>query len=358
MKGDLQMRKILTLALALVLVFAIAAPALAITGDTTPDVTDTEGAPVKLDVALLTAPPVATAFGGFQVSEVAANKAYIVNEVCYYGVAVNFPEADLAGGEVFDLDPVDYEGAVLSISSDAIAAEDDTAADVFNADGDAVAAAYALVDGEWTVNAGEWGSGDTVYFFGQGLVKAKGVLKAEIALEPVWDLQIFDGLDLLYTVTENAGVSFIVDPDTTDLLEGVRFDIDDDDEVTNIAVNDLDVEFKKLVSGGGSVVASIGGFTSADDEFEDLYDLYNEVMTFFGFNYDAEGRLLAKHFEAKSHALNMKAEVAVQLYTADIVVPGGVVPPKTGDAATVVGFVMIVVAMIAAGVVVSRKVRA
>jgi membrane-bound inhibitor of C-type lysozyme len=134
--------------------------------------------------------------------------------------------------------------------------------------------------------------------------------------------------------------------------------VTDEDEVTSILVDGNVVVFSVPVSGGGSVVKSIGGLNADDDAFEALNDAYEEVMGFFGFDYDAEGLLQAKHFERKATSLNLKDEAVIQLYTADIVVPGGVTPPKTGDAATVVGFVMIAVAMIAAGVVVSRKVRA
>jgi len=81
-------------------------------------------------------------------------------------------------------------------------------------------------------------------------------------------------------------------------------------------------------------------------------------MKFFGFNYDAEGKLRDKHFEAKDSNLFLKDQIAINLYTGSIVLPNGPEVPKTGDAASIMGFVMIALALVAAGFVVSRKVRA
>jgi hypothetical protein len=158
----------------------------------------------------------------------------------------------------------------------------------------------------------------------------------------------------------------------------VKFVVDGNDEVTGIFVKLLEkvitdnsedyaavtgwdptawqeVLYKKVI--GGSVVQTIGDYIK--DDLEDAEELYNDVMDFFGFDYNAEGRLLPKHFTRMATGLYMKDEVAVDLYTGSIVQPDpNVQPPKTGDAASVMGFAMIALALAAMGYAVSRKVRA
>jgi hypothetical protein len=382
------MKKLLTLVLALVLVFAIAAPALAITGDVDDNEEDDiiEVIPAKLAVELFTAGPEISGFGGFKLSPIAANKAYIVNEVAYYGVALQFINPDEDEDEAVVMPNTDYLRAKLTLESDAIALEGGKIkAYVFDEDDNKVGGLdmtkFTMEDNEWLVanGADTWKSGNTVYFFGHGIVEDKGVLTAELAkVNKVGDvdhplvINDSDGEEVCSVWSVNAGFVVNVPGDGN-----VLFTVDGDDEVTKISVKLpqavitkngetypatfdnaawKEVVFKKVVSGGGEVIESVGDYKGKD--LTAAKALYADIMEFFGFDYDAEGVLLAKHFEAKASGLYMKDEVAIQLYTAAIVVPGGVEPPKTGDAATVIGFVMIAVAMIAAGVVVSRKVRA
>ncbi|OQB25011.1 MAG: hypothetical protein BWY11_00720 [Firmicutes bacterium ADurb.Bin182] len=364
------MKKILTLVLALALVFALAAPALAITGDTSPDETNPSSAPVSLDVELFTAPE---AFGGgtLSISRVASNKMYIVNEVAYWGVALEFYDKTEYD---FNMQPRDYKDSVLTISCDAFALKTVGSGHTYSKTGsDKVkrnqgVPGLSLNDKDKLTTSfpsgkdGLWGTGTTVYYFGQGVVTGKGLLKAEIAKTPSWG---GDGLEIyksngsiLYTVKDETDGFRVTKPE----VGNVFFEVDSDDEVTGIFVfledgeltQAQEVEFKKKTSGGGSIVLAIGDYE--DDDLEDAIDLYNGVMKFFGFNYDAEGRLLRKHFESKCRALYLKDQATINLYTGSIVIPDPeVAPPKTGDAASVMGFVMIALALAAAGVVVAKK---
>lgn len=381
------MKKILTLVLALALVFALAAPALAITGDTTPDETHPSRAPVSLDVELFTAPE---AFGGgtLSVSKIASNKMYIVNEVAYWGVALQFADENDYN---FNMHENDYNGAELTVSCDAFALKD-------------VALGHAYVEEagkskivKWNKALGEdgvddgmdfdppelssnkdylemgipdylWGTDTELYFFGQGIVTGKGLLKAEVALDSSLDdgvLMIYDGTDLLYKVDDDQsfpGLDFdsgYVVWDDED--NAVGFEVDNGNVTAiKVALKDIlggkfqEVEYKTKPSGGGSIVQSIGDFEG--DDLDEAKKLYNSVMKFFGFNYDAEGKLRDKHFESKCRALYLKDQATINLYTGSIVIPDPeVAPPKTGDAASVMGFMMIALALAAAGVVVAKK---
>jgi LPXTG-motif cell wall-anchored protein len=368
------MKKLLTLVLALALMFAIAAPAMAITGDTTDYDEISEVDFVSLDVALFTNEPVPSQFGGFSLSTVASNKLYIINEVAYYGVAVRFVEIDPTDlYNDYNLDPTDYQGSDLTITSDAL--ELRTIRDIFKITKNGK---MVDIDTKGTVSNGKivmenfpdaWGTGATVYLFGEGVVKQKGIIRAvfeqDYSFEHGETLTIYDGTDKLFDVTHRADGFEVHDYEN----EGfVFFKVNESgthkDEVSNIYV-DLagnttgyqEVIYTVPVSGGGAVLEKIGTF--ADDDLKDAKDVYKNVMNFFGFNYNAEGRLLPKHFAAKAAGLYLKDEVAINLYTGSIVQPDpNVQPPKTGDTASVMGFAMIALALVAAGFVVSKKVRA
>lgn len=387
-----KMKKLLTLVFALALTLALAAPALAITGDITPDSTNPKHAPVALSVELFTAPEYLLS-GDLVLTNIAANKMYVVNEAVFWGVAMQFAEDD--DDHDLTLMPDDYKGAVLIVSCDAFALKDVAAGHAYAEE----AGSSKVV--KWNSAVGEdpdagmdfdppelgdgvdykeedlvleipdylWETDTELYFFGQGVVKEKGILTAKIVKDAAVPLNFYDGEDLIYTVigAEKAAWTVISGGDgdgTVDSNEAyVRFVLDDENEVEEIFAVDAvgnggSVEFKKLISGNGSIVISIGGLVEDDVFFDELYELYDDVMTFFGFNYDAEGKLLLKHFISKSNLLNLKDQAEVNLYTGSIALPYGPEVPKTGDAASVFGFAMIALALVAAGTVVSRKIRA
>jgi LPXTG-motif cell wall-anchored protein len=110
--------------------------------------------------------------------------------------------------------------------------------------------------------------------------------------------------------------------------------------------------------------APLSGVTTPANGYYDVkaaaaFAAYEQVMNFFGYDYRKDGVLLDKHFQAKDTGLYLRDQANVNLYTGSIIQPDpGVTPPKTGDAASVIGFAMIAVALAAMGYVVSRKVRA
>jgi hypothetical protein len=223
-KGKTNMRKLFTWVLALALIVTMAAPALAITGDLGSDDDLTSIAPVLLDVGLFTTPPTNTAFGGFSVSQIAANKVYIVNEVAYYGVALKFYDPD--EDEEIGMNNYDYRGANLELTSDALSLYDGAIkAYVFDKDGRKVGgftdpSDWKMEDCEWRVPGEKtWKTGNTVYFFGQGIVKAKGVLKAEltktqkVGADADHALEIYDGDGELVCKVWKVNSGFVVNND-------------------------------------------------------------------------------------------------------------------------------------------------
>jgi hypothetical protein len=384
MKGDTKMKKLLTLVLALVLVFAIAAPAMAITTDTIDPALKKPVDFVTLDIALFENSVVSNI--GFNLSQVAANKVYVADQLAYWGVAIHFDKPGLK--EVRNMVTTDYEDCYLDISSDAIAFQSGFKAFYSEDLGDYMALPATLNEltlAKNVISSDAFGSNwfvahdYDIRVFGSGVVKKQGVVMAELYVDQsTLPITVNDGTTPLYTVNKTTygydvvkdahnRVEFVVVASGTRAGKVDHINVVWNDATYTIAYNVTygssltpTVAAKALLQGTNvyDIAVTTEGAAGYLKDSAKMFAFYEKVMAFFGFNPALDGYLRDVHFLAKASGLYLKDEVPVQLYTGSIVVPGDVVPPKTGDAASIVGFVMIAVAMIAAGVVVSRKVRA
>ena len=93
------------------------------------------------------------------------------------------------------------------------------------------------------------------------------------------------------------------------------------------------------------------------DDYDDVMDVYNDVVVdVFGMDYFLIGNYVRdSFFEDLTSSDTLVATVDIEPWTAYVTVPDNIVvdPPKTGDAASIMGFVM--VALSGAGVVALRK---
>jgi hypothetical protein len=361
---------------------------MAITNDTTDPWASSEVDFVSVDVALFENTVVSNL--GFNLSGVAANKAYVAGMICYWGVEVAFDGPDAY--ETYNMAESDYSDPTLRISSDAVTFQSAKAYESFN-NADYTTGAWVKLDtaknrvvDDVVFGANYFANDVSFMVFGSALVKKQGVIKAELykAQELVSGtaFQLYDGTKATFKVTETEvdadtsseflvedkdgnAVTFVLGTGTREnkvdhifvqLNGGAEYEIS-----TNEKYGPLNSKTaaKALIAADGTVIdvdAGTGANYLATAGAN--WTFFQKVMDFFGFSLSLDGYLREDHFLAKSNALYLKDEVAVQLANVSIVVPGDVVPPKTGDAASIVGFVMIAVAMIAAGVVVSKKVRA
>ncbi len=104
---------------------------------------------------------------------------------------------------------------------------------------------------------------------------------------------------------------------------------------------------------GSSIVTSGSDYNKVMDIYEDI------VVDVFGFDFNKIGNYINDSaFTGLTSSKTVSATVEIKPWTAYVTVPDNIVvdPPKTGDAASIVGFVMIVLA--AAAVVAVKKVRA
>ncbi|NLF58203.1 MAG: hypothetical protein GX580_11250 [Candidatus Hydrogenedens sp.] len=108
------MKKIISLVLALVMVFAIAASASALTGDIYEPGPTTGGVLpyTNIKLKLVESIPGAAGFGLLSLTEVAAGKAYYTNQAIYFALEFTTPDLDL-----ITIDPSDFDAPGILISS-------------------------------------------------------------------------------------------------------------------------------------------------------------------------------------------------------------------------------------------------
>ncbi len=129
---------------------------------------------------------------------------------------------------------------------------------------------------------------------------------------------------------------------------------DDDYKSTGMAIGDANLG----VNTKGELGVVQGATINTDeDDIGDIMDVYNDVVVdVFGMDYFKIGNYVRESFfEDLVSADTIVATVDIEPWTAYVTVPDNIVvdPPKTGDAASIMGFVM--VALSGAGVVALRK---
>lgn len=375
------MKKIVSIVLALVLVLAIAAPAMAITGYVSPITQATASAPYAIDMTLVSDD--AAGLGLLGLTAIATNKAYVMNEVIYGRI-------DVAANPKTTWNAHDYANTHLVISSNCTALQNAVVYQIATgasnvllsgADGSVkqLATAKANALNVIDMNFGSNPINTTTLF--SGVVQGQGSIVAELM---GGNVQYFAGIkgtlstnpypiyndlgELLYYIQETAANEVVVTVfEKGAQIGGVVFARNAKDVCTQIAVTAAGkvanqvVTYSAPISNGGAIVEAIGTYTAADTTgtYAALKAIYDEVMAFFGFDYNAKGELLDAHFTSKLHSFYAKDEVAVNLYTSAITVPDPEVEiPQTGDAATTIGFVMVAMAIVAAAAVAYKKVRA
>lgn len=97
---------------------------------------------------------------------------------------------------------------------------------------------------------------------------------------------------------------------------------------------------------------------ASDSVYNALKAVYDKVFGFLGFDYDEANYMTEAHFEHYFGTIMAQEAKIVYPNGSVIVNPANPDLPQTGDNASIVGFAMVVVAMVAAAVVTFKKVRA
>ncbi len=210
-------------------------------------------------------------------------------------------------------------------------------------------------------------------YWAKGIEAGKdGVAVATIGFYNVWDDGVFawdndaDGEDEFFvdhTVTDeflivknndaNDSLLFPTDDDNKGKVDATREMIltyDGVEYAVNRSVTN-DITFRD-----GTYVYNPGDTSGVT--YAKLKTVFDSFFTALGFGYPEAKYMTEEHF-TKYFGTIMETSVKIVYPSGAVVVaPPAVTPPQTGDATTVVGFVMIALALVAAAAVTVRKVRA
>lgn len=350
------MKKFVTLVLALVMALAIALPAMAFTTDTT---APSGKSPFELDIYLveynddffgLTSPP-------------PSDRGYAKNEVVAAMVELYVPK-----GEDPSIDykrfEIDGKSVSFNVTEAPIASTnawklskvmDGTAIDSWNVATADWAAKPGKVTMKWLVFAKVTGDDASIT---ASLIDGSG----NTGFNSSNTLTVVLGGDS-YTVTKNKAngssghyavtgkANFKVYVDKNFVSQGLTV-------ATSSSATYYALGFNN--AGVLGVIDGNGIHRTSGDIYREVMGVYDDyVKGVFGLDYTLIGNYVRDSFWSDAKSSNtVTATVEIKPWTAYVTVPDNIVvdPPKTGDAASIVGFVMIVLA--AAAVVAVKKVRA
>ena len=371
------MKKFLTLVLALVLTFALTVPAMAFTSD---DSDDDDSAVYDLSIYLVEYDD-DDLFGLISLPE--SDRGYAKNEIVAAVIDLEVPE---------DEDPMDDGYTKLQVRGDNV--DFDVSDDpIYNDEAEDLGTLISDGDDGWTLDfSDEDGdenalesddmtfTDDTTY---KWLVFAKitdddASLTAKLidgtSADEFEDDELeltLDGIDYVITNTDGGsgdftyeilindadsdynGMLIIVDVDEDNVSLGMSIDLDGDGSTS-------DDPFALGVNTDGEL-GIVDGATidTSSDEYDDVMDVYEDVVVdVFGMDYFLIGNYVRdSFFEDLVSADTIIATVDIEPWTAYVTVPDEtevvVDAPKTGDAASIMGFVM--VALSGAGAVALKK---
>lgn len=385
------MKKLLSLVLTLVMLLACAAPAMALTDDKLSAVTSSGSDYYALSVALYTGNASDWVNGGTFVlpAAQAANRAYVQNEIVYVGVKL------LQTAAMTQALYPKYAPKMFRITSTYDMTYDVNKAYVVNSDGrmaGALPGAALLTDtrnsddvyttgaqdaSDWLTDstaaaAGKlYAKGSSLYIFGY-FTNGSKAFKVTAEFAPRFDLQTATSVgamagdalttDGMYTykldnsnyIVYSDGCTILFTTDAAQRLRSMRIALAANtapastleyDQVYSNAANGYVVDWNI-----DNVIATAGQKA-----------LITSIFTAMGFDITKQntGAVREVHFVAKLAGTRLAATASGSMYSSVITVPDAPVVevPKTGDQATVAGFVMIVAAVAAALGLAYRKMR-
>ena len=351
------MKKILTLAIALVMVFAIAAPAFAAGWDN--PVTPDEFEDLRLDITALSVEESSLVWNGGTYNKLEKTYPVVAGMKVHAYAEVEIPkEKDLsediknrikAGQGLLTIETKNLEEVKIYVRyPDGTSHQDNS--------------------GEYAITAGELGKTVCFEIWGSVVKSDKDAkITATLGVYNKWSGDTFtffgkDGKE--YTILKNydgvAG-SYIVFK-SSNSSNGVRFYTNSNGQLQNSKVV-LNGKVYQIVDSFGEMNFVPDGGTAiiTGDEYRDVKAVLDNILTQMGFEYSGRAyitdKLITKNLGTiveGSASLTYPTGYVQELVTDD----PSVKPPQTGDNASVVGFVMIAIALVAAAAVTVKKVRA
>ena len=359
------MKKILTLAVALVMVFALAAPALAAGWDN--PVTPDEFEDLYLNITPLSVEESTIVWYGGTYNKLDKTYPVVAGMKVHAFVEVKVPAYDDLSKDIQDRLAAGQGKLKISTSN----LEDVTAQWKYSTE-----TSYthtALISGNktsGTLAISKKSCDKTIYVEIWGTAEKSdkdAKITATLGVYNEWDASEtqfdFFSNGTKYTISKNATDADYTVYKTSDRTAGVRFYTKSSGQVENIyVVLDSQVYAIHDYMGGNPSFVPVGGTRPiTGDDLRDVKAVLDDICGAMGFEYAGDAYITDPLVEKN---LGTIVEGSASLvypsgYFQEIVTNDpGVNPPQTGDSASIAGFVMIAVALVAAAAVTVKKVRA
>jgi len=357
------MKKHLALLLSLVLALCLAAPALAFTSDTSEE----EDHPYMLSIYLVEYDD--NDFFGLT-SLPPSDRGYAKNEIVAAVVELYVPDDEAVdhteygcivfGGENVDLDVADnYKSGVISL----VTSDNLIEAPAANANVDTEPVLNA--DDEIQVDIGELKGEDTFrWLFFAKVTDDDASLYAKLtdglAMEEFSGSSLFITLDgVLYSILRtdpdsNGEFQYVIAVNGGDYRNTLIFiSVDEDNVSTGMTIYPATADAHTYIALGVNTHNELGivdpdnpaKILTSGDKYDDVMDVYNDVVVdVFHMDYFKIGNYVRdSYFENLVSPDTIIATVDIAPWTAYVTVPDNIVtdPPKTGDAMSILGFVML-----------------
>lgn len=366
------MKKFLTLVLALVLVFGLAVPAMAFTSDDTND----DSIPYELSIYLVEYTD-DDLFGIATLPE--SDRGYAKNEIVAAVIELFVPKNE---------DPADDGYSALKVTGDNV--KFDVSDNDFSVKSPASGTSEAP-DFNW-LNSSKHEDGVGLASITAGQLDGKNTYKWLVFAKVTDDdasltAKLIDGtvgqefasntddIDVTldgvkyniqkdFTVGTGGKYTITVGAPTSGDYNGAKIviDVDKNYKSKGMSINPDDGSYTTLQPLGVNVAGELGFIKDATiktsgAEYDAIMDVYEDVVVdVFGMDYFLIGNYVRdSFFENLTSGDTLVATVDIEPWTAYVTVPDNIVvdPPKTGDAASIMGFVM--VALSGAGAVALKK---
>ena len=350
------MKKILTLAIALVMVFAIAAPALAAGWDN--PVTPDEFEDLRLDITALSVEESSLVWYGGTYNKLEKTYPVVAGMKVHAYAEVEIPKAEDLSADIKNR--INAGQGLLTITTPNL-----TGVEIYVRYPNG--SSHRDDSGKYAITAGELGKTICFEIWGNVVKSDKDAkITATLGVYNKWSGDTFsffgkDGKE--YTILKNydgAGSYTVFRSDKSS--NGVRFYTNSNGQLQNSRVV-LNGKVYQIVDSFGEMNFVPDGGTAiiTGDEYRDVKAVLDNILTQMGFEYSGRAyitdKLITKNLGTiveGSASLTYPTGYVQELVTDD----PSVKPPQTGDNASVVGFVMIAIALVAAAAVTVKKVRA
>ena len=345
------MKKFITLVLVLVLALGLTVPAMAFTSDS--EAAD-DSIPYGLKVYLVEYED-NDLFGFVTLPE--SDRGYAKNEIVAAVIELDVPEDEDVAGDGYTLLEITGDNVNFDVTDEPLMSKDtdDAGLDL-------------ITDGDDGWHVGTAAMGDDVTY--KWLVFAKvtddeasitaklidGIAADEFAGSPSTLLLTLEGEDYAIVKTAAGYAINVLSGDYVGAI--ITIDVDDDNVSEGMTIDDGTYDFALGVNTKNELGIVKGAVIDTEgDDFDAIMDVYEDVVVdVFGMDYFLIGNYVRdSYFEGLTSTDTVVATVDIEPWTAYVTVPDNIVvdPPKTGDAASIMGFVM--VALSGAGVVALRK---